>query len=81
MATLTVRGLAAELHARLRVRAARNGRSMEAEVRAILEDQLGASEPATGWGSRVHARFAAVDADGVEFTRSTDQPRSADLEP
>lgn len=81
MATLTVRGLAAELHARLRVRAAHNGRSMEAEVRAILEEQLGEPEPVGGWGSRVHARFADLDADDVEFPRSTDRPRPAQLEP
>lgn len=77
MATLTVRGLAAELHARLRVRAARNGRSMESEVRAILEEHLGHAEPATGLGSRVHARFAAIGGADVEFPRSAEAPRPA----
>jgi plasmid stability protein len=37
---VTVRGLAPELKARLRVRAAHNARSMEAEARAILEAAL-----------------------------------------
>lgn len=37
MATLNVRNLSDVVHARLRVRAAKAGRSMEAEVRAILE--------------------------------------------
>ena len=36
MAVLNIRNLPAEVHARLRVRAARGGRSMEAEARAIL---------------------------------------------
>ena len=36
MANLTVRNLPQELHHKLRIRAARHGRSMEAEVRAIL---------------------------------------------
>jgi plasmid stability protein len=36
MAVLNVRNLPDDVHARLRVRAARNGRSMEAEARAIL---------------------------------------------
>ena len=36
MAVLNIRKLPAEVHARLRVRAARGGRSMEAEARAIL---------------------------------------------
>lgn len=36
MATLTIRNLPDDVHARLRVRAAKAGRSMEAEARAIL---------------------------------------------
>ena len=39
-AVVTVRGLAPELKARLRIRAAHNARSMEAEARAILESAL-----------------------------------------
>ncbi|WP_217363048.1 FitA-like ribbon-helix-helix domain-containing protein [Roseicella sp. DB1501] len=41
---VTIRGLAPELKARLRVRAAHNARSMEAEARAILEAALAAPE-------------------------------------
>ncbi len=37
MAAITVRHLPDEVHRALRVRAARHGRSTEAEVRAILE--------------------------------------------
>ena len=37
MAMLTVRNLPDEIHRALRVRAAQNGQSMEAEVREILE--------------------------------------------
>jgi len=37
MAMLTVRNLPDEIHRALRVRAAEHGRSMEAEVREILE--------------------------------------------
>jgi plasmid stability protein len=37
MAALTIRNLSDEVRDRLRERAAKNGRSMEAEVRAILE--------------------------------------------
>jgi plasmid stability protein len=36
MATMTIRNLSDEVRERLRLRAARSGRSMEAEVRAIL---------------------------------------------
>jgi plasmid stability protein len=38
MAVLTIRNLPEDVHAHLRVRAARHGRSMEAEVRAILRE-------------------------------------------
>lgn len=37
MATLTIRQLSDEVHHALRVRASRHGRSIEAEVREILE--------------------------------------------
>ena len=40
MASLTVRNLPDETHRALRVRAARHGRSTEAEIRAILEDAV-----------------------------------------
>ncbi len=44
MATLNIRGLSDEVHQRLRLRAARNGRSMEAEARGILAESLAADE-------------------------------------
>lgn len=37
MATINVRNLRDDIHRRLRIRAAKAGRSMESEVRAILE--------------------------------------------
>ena len=40
MTTLTIRNVDAAIKERLRVRAARNGRSMEAELRQILSDML-----------------------------------------
>lgn len=44
MATLTIRQLDERTLARLRVRAAKNGRSVGAEVRAILEAAVDVSE-------------------------------------
>jgi plasmid stability protein len=40
MASIVIRNLDQGLKARLRVRAAQNGRSMEAEVREILRNEL-----------------------------------------
>lgn len=45
MAVLSIRNLSDEVHRRLRLRAARHGRSMEAEARAILAEAVIADEP------------------------------------
>ena len=63
MATLTIRQLDDELKTALRVQAARHGRSMEEEVRAILRQALTQPQPATGLGQRLVGRFAPVAAE------------------
>jgi plasmid stability protein len=45
MAMLTVRNLPDEIHRALRIQAAHNGRSMEAEVRAILATAVDRKDP------------------------------------
>ena len=77
MPTLTIRGLDEETHARLRVRAAQHGRSMEAEVRAILTEHLASPTPDYGLGSHIHARFAAVGAAGLDLPARNEPPRAA----
>jgi plasmid stability protein len=80
MATLTIRGLDPETHARLRVEAARHGRSMEAEVRAILQERLALSTGERGLGSRIQARFQGLEGD-LEFPeRSAELPRAAEFD-
>lgn len=67
MATLTIRNLDDDLHRLLRVRAAENGRSMEAEVRALLEEVLAPRDPdAISWVDRVRERFTEIDPDLAE---------------
>jgi plasmid stability protein len=46
MASMTIRNLDDELKARLRVRAAQRGRSMEEEVRVLLHEALAAPRQA-----------------------------------
>ena len=68
LASLTIRNLEPAIKERLRVRAAHQGRSMEAEARAILEMALaGTGDHAAGrtLSERIHARFAAIG--GVEL--------------
>jgi plasmid stability protein len=75
--TLTIRGLDPETHARLRIEAARHGRSMEAEVRAILRERLAPPTAERGLGSRIRARFAGLEGDLQPPDRSTEPPRAA----
>jgi plasmid stability protein len=61
MAQLVVRDLEDDVKTRLQSRAARHGRSLEAEVRDILRDA--AKDEAThrdGLGTRIASRFAAL---------------------
>ncbi|AGY58299.1 FitA-like ribbon-helix-helix domain-containing protein [Gloeobacter kilaueensis] len=59
MASLIVRNLSDALKAKLKIRAAHNGRSMEEEVRVILSAVLSEDPPAgTNLAEQVHRRFA-----------------------
>jgi plasmid stability protein len=66
MASLTIRRLPENTKRRLRIRAARNGRSMEQEARELLEAGLAqpGSEP-KDIGQAIHSIFAPLG--GVEL--------------
>ncbi len=59
MSSITIRNLDPALKERLRVQAARHGRSMEAEVRSILQATLTESGPSVERNlyERIRARF------------------------
>ncbi|GAA0513066.1 plasmid stabilization protein [Saccharopolyspora subtropica] len=80
MPTLTIRGLDDETHARLRIQAARHGRSMEAEVRAILRASVAPPAASRGLGSRIHSRFADLGEPEIELPPRNEPPRAADLD-
>ena len=68
MAAVTVRNIPEKTHRALKLRAARNGRSTEAEIRKILEDTVSPSAE-VGLGSQLAAlgrRFGGAD---LKFTR------------
>ncbi len=72
-AAVTVRGLAPELKIRLRIRAAHNARSMEAEARAILEAALAApEEDLTDLASFARGLFAPLG--GIELELPSREP-------
>lgn len=76
MASVTIRKLDDEVRARLRLRAAGHGRSMEEEARAILREALqGESEPGN-LARFIHECFAPFG--GVELELP---PRGAMREP
>ena len=61
MASITIRRLPESTKRRLRLRAARNGRSMEQEARELLEAALVPTEAKSGnLGEAIHRRFAAL---------------------
>jgi plasmid stability protein len=61
MASITIRKLPENTKRRLRMRAARNGRSMEQEARELLEAALARSEPKSeSLGEIIHRRFAVL---------------------
>ncbi|RBY77753.1 plasmid stabilization protein [Geodermatophilus sp. TF02-6] len=83
MATLTIRGLDDAVRDRLRVRAARHGRSMEAEVREILTAAVDDHEDERGLGSKIHALFAeigGVEPDELVIPARTGKPRYVDFD-
>lgn len=80
MSTLTVRNLDDAVKVRLRVRAAENGRSMEAEVRAILQAALEDPVAEVGLASRIQARLAAIGGGvDLELPPRTEPARVADF--
>jgi plasmid stability protein len=58
LAQLVVRNLEDDVKSRLRVLAAKHGRSMEEEVRAVLRDAVGTpARPSGGLGTEIAALF------------------------
>jgi plasmid stability protein len=71
LSALSIRNLDDRVRERLRVRAARHGRSMEAEVRAILAAAVAEPSEAPGLFQALMDRFSELG--GVEL----DRPRRA----
>ena len=78
MGTLTIRQLEEQTHARLRGRAAKHGRSVEAEVRAILDAAVG--RPEENILLNLHAKMSEVGGVDLPPMERTDLPREVDLQ-
>ena len=77
MATLTIRQLDEHTHAQLRTRAARHNQSVEAEVRAILDAEMG--RPETNILVALHEAICEAGGVDLEIPPRKDQPREVDL--
>jgi plasmid stability protein len=72
MASITIRGLDDAVKKRLRVRAARHGRSMEEEARAILKIAVATSEREPNLYESIRALFEPLG--GVDLPEVRDTP-------
>lgn len=79
MAALSIRGLDDDVRERLRVRAARHGRSMEAEIRAILVEAVREPAPAASLFAALLDRFGEMGGVELELPPRGTPPRAADL--
>jgi len=77
IATLTIRQLDENTHSRLRGRAAEHGRSVEAEVRAILDAAV--NRPETNILLALHASMAQAGGIDLEVPKRTHRPRTVNL--
>ena len=77
MTTLTIRQLDERTHARLRVIAAEHGRSVEAEVRSILDTAV--SLPEENLLLMLRDSLAEVGGVDLEVPVRTDHPRDAGI--
>ena len=67
MASITIRNLNDEVKARLRVRAADNGRSMEEEARLILRDAVGSKPSSRNLASIIRSHFGPANGVHLEL--------------
>ncbi len=72
MASITIRNLDDNVKARLRMRAADNGRSMEEEARLILRDAVGCKPSSRNLASIIRAHFGP--ANGVDLELPPREP-------
>lgn len=78
MAALSIRDLDDAVKEKLRVRAARHGRSMEAEVRAILTSAV-TEESRTDLFGALTERFARLGGLDLDVPARATPPRAAEL--
>jgi antitoxin FitA len=79
LAAISIRKLDDQVKERLRIRAARHGRSMESEIRAILEAAVHEPADETGLFQALLARFGEIGGVELELPPRTTQVRAVDF--
>jgi len=79
LAAISIRNLDDYVKERLRIKAARNGRSMEAEIRAILVEAVREPHDAEGLFQTMLDRFGEIGGVELELPPRTTPVRAADL--
>jgi plasmid stability protein len=79
MAALSIRDLGNSVKEKLRLRAARHGRSMEAEIRAILTAAVTDEAPRKDLFSALIERFSRLGGVDLDLPLRATPPRAADL--
>ncbi len=79
MAALSIRGLDDDVRERLRIRAAQHGRSMEAEIRAILVEAVQEPAERASLFSALLDRFGGLGGVELELPVRATSPRAADV--
>ncbi|MGH4019901.1 MAG: FitA-like ribbon-helix-helix domain-containing protein [Pseudonocardiaceae bacterium] len=79
MAAVSIRNLDEEVKQRLRLRAARHGRSMESEIRAILVEAVSEPKGSEGLFTTILDRFGAIGGVELEVPPRSTPVRAADL--
>ena len=79
MAAVSIRDLDDDVKDRLRVRAARNGRSMEAEIRAILAAAVADPDTSRGLFTELLDRFGEIGGVELDLPERATAPRAPDF--
>ena len=67
MASITIGNLDDDVKTRLRIRAAKNGRTMEEEARVILRETLGRKPAPQNLANLIRARFGPLGGVDIEL--------------
>ena len=79
MAAVSIRNLDDDVKERLRIRAARHGRSMESEIRVILEDAVRDPRQSVGLMQTLVDRFGELGGVKLDLPVRSTPPRAADV--